>query len=768
MAADDVLGADGLHALTWDTCDALLGDGLVASPADARGRGISLSVTREGAPCDLTGARLDLLWRHREARVRGCEEMAAVDAAAGRFAVFYPAAMAGAEGTVDAQLMASWGERSLSTRAFGIRVEKALTGGVASEDGFTLFLEAIKRYEDATDLVEGVTGEAREAAAGARAAAEELLRAREAGEFDGRDGVDGAPGRDGVDGKPGRDGADGKDGAPGRDGVDGLPGRDGVDGKPGRDGKDGVDGSPGRDGTSPAASVEQTGEGATLTVIDGSGATTATLRHGRDGVDGRDGAPGRDGVDGRDGTSPSASVAQTGDGAVLSVTDASGTMTALLSNGRDGRDGIDGADGRAGADGRDGADGTSPAASVAQVEGGVEITVTDASGTTTAMLRHGERGPAGEDGAPGSPGKDGAPGRDGADGKDGTPGAPGKDGAPGRDGADGVSVTHEWDGTVLTVTSASGTSSADLRGPQGPSGEGAGTPGPPGKDGADGKDGVSATHSWEGTTLTVTSASGSSSADLRGPAGADGRDGDPGAPGKDGAPGRDGEDGSPGAPGKDGRDGTSVTHEWDGTVLRVTSASGTSEADLRGPQGPAGGGGSGAGGAIRVIGESISPDNRPTTLPLPHGSLAVGDLVVDAGRNLGRVTEVAQTQMTTDAVTVEFLVELRPRRLGLAEGVNVAPGAVTHVAYRVDGANLLEGDLVLSHNSGCVGRIKRLSVGYADYVEAYIEGVAQLVTLQTLSDSYASRDYAELLMEDAKAYVDERLASIRDLSGVEF
>ena len=762
MAADDVLGADGLHALSWDTCDALLGDGLVASPADARGRGISLAVTREGEPCDLTGARLYLLWRHREARVRGCEEMRAVDAAAGRFSVFYPAAMAGAEGTVDAQLMASWGDRSLSTRAFGIRVEKALAGGAASEDGFTLFLEAIKRYEDATDLVEGVTGEAREAAAGARAAAEELLRAREAGEFDGRDGVDGAPGRDGVDGKdgapgrdgvdglPGRDGVDGKDGAPGRDGVDGLPGRDGVDGEPGRDGKDGVDGSPGRDGTSPAASVEQTGEGAILTVIDGSGATTATLRHGRDGIDG---------TDGRDGTSPSASVAQTGDGAVVTVTDASGTTTALLSNGRDGRDGIDGADGRAGADGRDGADGVSPSARVEQTDAGALLTVTDASGATTATLAHGARGEKGDPGAPGADGRDGEPGRDGADGKDGAPGAPGKD------GADGVSVTHEWDGTVLTVTSASGTSSADLRGPQGPSGEGAGVPGPPGADGKDGKDGVSATHSWEGSVLTVTSASGSSSADLRGPAGADGRDGEPG---KDGAPGKDG---SPGAPGKDGapgRDGVSVTHEWDGTVLRVTSASGTSEADLRGPAGPAGEGGSGTGGAIRVIDGSISPDNRPTTLPLPHGSLAVGDLVVDAGRNLGRVTEVAQTQMTTDAVTVEFLVELRPRRLGLAEGVNVAPGAVTHVAYRVDGANLLEGDLVLSHNSGCVGRIKRLSVGYADYVEAYIEGVAQLVTLQTLSDSYASRDYAELLMEDAKAYVDERLASIRDLSGVEF
>lgn len=37
-----------------------------------------------------------------------------------------------------------------------------------------------------------------------------------------------------------------------------------------------------------------------------------------------------------------------------------------------------------------------------------------------------------------------------------------------------------------------------------------------GKDGSNGKDGVSATHSWNGTTLIVTSASGTSSADLKG------------------------------------------------------------------------------------------------------------------------------------------------------------------------------------------------------------------------------------------------------------
>lgn len=52
-------------------------------------------------------------------------------------------------------------------------------------------------------------------------------------------------------------------------------------------------------------------------------------------------------------------------------------------------------------------------------------------------------------------------------------------GPPGEPGKDGVSVTHEWDGTTLIVTSASGTSSADLKG----------DPGRNGQDGQDGQDG---------------------------------------------------------------------------------------------------------------------------------------------------------------------------------------------------------------------------------------------------------------------------------------
>ena len=46
-----------------------------------------------------------------------------------------------------------------------------------------------------------------------------------------------------------------------------------------------------------------------------------------------------------------------------------------------------------------------------------------------------------------------------------------------------------------------------------------------------------------------------------------------------------GKDGSNGLDGKNGKDGVSITHTWNGTSLSITSASGTSEMDLRGPAG---------------------------------------------------------------------------------------------------------------------------------------------------------------------------------------
>ena len=71
----------------------------------------------------------------------------------------------------------------------------------------------------------------------------------------------------------------------------------------------------------------------------------------------------------------------------------------------------------------------------------------------------------------GDKGDTGAQGETGAQGVQGVQGEKGDKGETGAAGADGVSCTHLWNGTTLTVTSASGTSSADLKGEKGDKGE---------------------------------------------------------------------------------------------------------------------------------------------------------------------------------------------------------------------------------------------------------------------------------------------------------
>lgn len=195
-----------------------------------------------------------------------------------------------------------------------------------------------------------------------------------------------------------------------------------------------------------------------------------------------------------------------------------------------------------------GEDGFSPIASVNQTANGAVITVTDKNGTTTAVISNGTDGKNGIDGKDGQQGVPGTPGIDGRDGQNG---------ADGQDGKDGISVTHSWNGTVLTITSASGTSSADLKGEKGEQGTQGipgidgldGKNGNDGKDGTNGKDGISVTHSWDGTVLTVTSASGTTATDLKGEKGEQGIQGKSGVDGKDGVNGKDGNDGSPGVDG---------------------------------------------------------------------------------------------------------------------------------------------------------------------------------------------------------------------------
>lgn len=83
--------------------------------------------------------------------------------------------------------------------------------------------------------------------------------------------------------------------------LKGEPGEKGADGAPGQNG---ADGAPGADGYSPTASVEQSTDGAKITITDKSGTTEAVVKNGKDGANGRDGVNGQPGKDGTDGITP--------------------------------------------------------------------------------------------------------------------------------------------------------------------------------------------------------------------------------------------------------------------------------------------------------------------------------------------------------------------------------------------------------------------------------------------------------------------------------
>lgn len=301
--------------------------------------------------------------------------------------------------------------------------------------------------------------------------------------------------------------------------------------------------------------------------LDGLVLTAAHMNHIEDGIVELENAMENGDFDGSDGVSPSIEVSDITGGHRISITDLSGTKTVDVMNGTNGSPGKDGA---------------SPTVTVSPLDGGHRIAITDLSGTKTVDVMNGAVGKTGDPGRGiisvvrtagtgaagtvdtytitysddttstftvynGANGKDGTGGTGGggtgADGEDGATfipyvdangnlswsndkglanpdtvnikGIKGDTGSPGRDG---VSATHSWNGTTLTVNSASGTSSANLKGDKG-------------DDGSPGKDGVSVTHSWSGTKLSITSASGTSSVDLKGDTGSKGDKGDTGAAG---------------------------------------------------------------------------------------------------------------------------------------------------------------------------------------------------------------------------------------------
>ena len=157
-----------------------------------------------------------------------------------------------------------------------------------------------------------------------------------------------------------------------------------------------------------------------------------------------------------------------------------------------------------------------------------------------------------------------------AQGVKGDQGVAGVDGTNGTNGLNGVSATHSWSGTTLTITSASGTSSSDLKGQDGlkgdigESGNSAWTPVLSGETTSE-KD-VLKVSDWfggSGNKPEINRYIGISgfvntfgeAVNIKGQKGVDGADGKDGTNGTNGLDGKDGTNGTNGTNGTDGTDG---------------------------------------------------------------------------------------------------------------------------------------------------------------------------------------------------------------------
>ena len=123
-------------------------------------------------------------------------------------------------------------------------------------------------------------------------------------------------------------GEKGETGATGPQGIQGEKGPKGDTGSQGPAGKDGANGIDGKDGYTPVKGVDYF-----------------------DGSDGKDGTNGKDGINGQDGYSPTATITQTDNGAIITITDKNGTTTTNITNGKDGAKGDKGDKGETGSQG---------------------------------------------------------------------------------------------------------------------------------------------------------------------------------------------------------------------------------------------------------------------------------------------------------------------------------------------------------------------------------------------------------------------------------
>lgn len=191
----------------------------------------------------------------------------------------------------------------------------------------------------------------------------------------------------------------------------------------------------GIDGVSPIATVTQTETGATISITDRDGTTTATITNGQDGERGPQGERGEQGIQGVPGIQ--GEKGDRGEQGIQGERGPQGIQGERGATGATGATGPAGPAGPAGSDGRDGADGFSPIATITKSGKVATITITDKNGTTTQTI------------------SDGDDGQNGSDGRDG------------QDGNDGISptatVAKSGDTATITITDKNGTTTAQIK-----------------------------------------------------------------------------------------------------------------------------------------------------------------------------------------------------------------------------------------------------------------------------------------------------------------
>ncbi len=290
-------GDDALHKATWDIPDGWGAPRLTASPLDAEGRGMLLTVTRGGEPVSIPKeGDAYLMWRHRQTHAHGCARMEIVESK-GALRVRWPDEMACDEGTAECAVLLTHGNQTLCSPPFEVEVSADVTARPRGRGGYSLFLEAIRRYEEAT--------------ADALRVAAELRDAHMHGELNGPagpEGPQGEPGPQGEAGPRGERGPVGPQGEPGPRGVAGERGPAGPEGPRGEAGPQGPRGDAGPAGADGRDGVGCTHswDGTVLTVTSAAGTSSADLRgpKGDRGDAGPQGPQGPAGADGRDGAAP--------------------------------------------------------------------------------------------------------------------------------------------------------------------------------------------------------------------------------------------------------------------------------------------------------------------------------------------------------------------------------------------------------------------------------------------------------------------------------